>query len=119
MLHREISEQTGVSEYTVDAVSGLKVHKRLHEKYPELYQKLLDRSSQRYAKSKTLKDLDKGYPPLISPDGVEYIVENCSQFSKIHGLNNAHVIQVLKGREKQHKGWTVKTVLNNISRIEK
>ncbi len=108
LLHSEIAECTGISEYTVDAISGLKVHKRLHSKYPELYQALLNRSTQRFAKAKTLKDLNKGYPPLISPEGIEYIVENCSQFSKTHNLNNAHVIQVLKGKEKQHKGWRIK-----------
>lgn len=38
-------------------------------------------------------------------EGVSYTVENTSQFAKDHKLNNAHLVQVLRGKEKQHKGW--------------
>lgn len=109
---KEIESLTGVSKYTIDAISSFKVHKRLERLFPEEYLLLRNRDkSIGFAKNKTLKDTNKMYPRLISPEGVPYVVDNCSQFSKIHGLNNAHVIQVLKGKERQHKGW-VAEVLN-------
>lgn len=105
---KEISALTKVSKDTIDAISCFKVHKRLARLYPEEYDILRSRDiSKNRAKNKTLKDLDKNYPKITSPEGVSYEIENCSQFSKLHNLNNAHVIQVLKGKEKQHKGWRV------------
>ncbi len=120
---KEIHELTGVSKYMVDSISAFKSHKRLERLYPEEYAILKARDrSKSLAKNKTLKDIGSNYPPIVSPEGIEYIVENCSQFSKTHGLNNAHVIQVLKGKEKQHKGWKIKTNIQkeepNVSRIE-
>lgn len=102
---KEISKLTNVSEHTVKAISGLKVHKWLHIKYPELYKALIDRPTSRFGKGKTLKEKSIEYPPLLSPEGVYYIVENTSKFAKDHNLNNGHLVQVLKGKEKQHKGW--------------
>lgn len=106
LRNKDIAVLTGVSTDTVHAISGLKVHKWLHTKYPSYYEILLNRDTTvKHAKGKTLAELNKNYPKLISPDGNIYIVDNASKFAKLHNLNNAHIIQVLKGKEKQHKGW--------------
>lgn len=103
----EIAEIAEVSKYTVDSLSSIP-RKWLEDLFPEQYSILKNRSTiLRFGKNKTLADRNNNYPCLISPCGSVYTVENCSQFSKEHGLNNAHVIQVLKGKEKQHKGWRV------------
>lgn len=103
----DISDLTGVTKATVDSLSSKK-RKWLYSRYPEEYAILQNRSSSsRRAKGKTLKDLNNAYPQLVSPNGEIFTVDNCSQFSKDHGLNNSHVIQVLKGKETQHKGWRV------------
>lgn len=102
---QQISNLTKVSRDTVASISCYKAHYSLYESFPEATALMKQRGSHRYQKNKTLKDLGKLYPRLISPEGIAYTVENCSQFSKEHNLNNAHVIQVLKGKERQHKGW--------------
>ena len=60
-------------------------------------------------KNKTLKERGIVYPNILSPLGISYTVENTSQFAKEHGLNNGHLVQVLKGQEKQHKGWRLQS----------
>lgn len=102
-----ISEKTGVSKATVDSLSS-KTRKWLYALYPEEHTILHSRSTiNRFGKGKTLKERNIIYPQIVSPTGEIFSIDNCSQFSKEHSLNNAHVIQVLKGKELQHKGWRV------------
>lgn len=105
LLSKDIEKLTGVSKYTIDAISGYKVHKWLQIKYPEQYSILKSRPSSRFGKGKTLKERGIIYPNIVSTEGISYCVENTSQFAKDHCLNNAHLVQVLGGKEKQHKGW--------------
>ena len=103
---KDISIYTGVSKSTIDAISCLRIHKWLKDSYPEEYILLENRLNiSKLGKNKTLKERGIVYPRLISPTGIYYIVENTSQFAKDHKLNNGHLVQVLKGQEKQHKGW--------------
>lgn len=43
----------------------------------------------------------------ISPEGVEYIDNNCSKFSKVHNLNCSHMNKCINKRigHNSHKGW--------------
>jgi hypothetical protein len=100
----EISNLTGVSKYTVDSLSSVP-RDWLVKKYPEEYYILNSRVLDRFGKGKTLKEKGIVYPNIVSPSGSVYVVENTSKFAKEHKLNNGHLVQVLRGREKQHKGW--------------
>ncbi len=103
---KQISELTGVSKCVVDKISSFELHKWLEDEFPEDYEILRSRTMiSRFGKGKTLKEKGIMYPNIISPDGQSYCVENTSQFAKDFGLNNGHLVQVLKGKEKQHKGW--------------
>lgn len=115
LISKDIERITGVSKCTIDAISGYKVHLWLEDKYPEYYTILRNRPTSRFGKGKTLKERGIVYPNIISPDGTSYSVENTSQFAKDHFLNNAHLVQVLKGKERQHKGWRLE---NNGSRLQ-
>lgn len=105
LIAKDIEKLTGVSKATVDAISSYKVHLWLENKYPEYYIILRNRSTNRFGKGKTLKERGIVYPDIKDPIGNVYSVENTSQFAKEHKLNNAHLVQVLRGKEKQHKGW--------------
>ena len=43
---------------------------------------------------------------LYDSTGKSHMFSNISAFSAAHGLNKSYVGQVLKGKMKQHKGWT-------------
>jgi len=47
---------------------------------------------------------------FISPDGKEYQSNNLKEFCRINGLNAGCLHSVIKGKYKQHKGWTAKIV---------
>lgn len=105
---KDISNITEVSKYTIDSIRIGRSHGDwLKEKYPEKYSALmLDKSNTlKCGRGKTLLERGIVYPNIISPEGVSYKVDNTSQFAKEHGLNNGHLVQVLKGKERQHKGW--------------
>lgn len=103
---RQISDLTGVSKCVIDKISCYQLHKWLKVSYPDEYSILEKRTNlSRYGKGKTLKERGIIYPNILSPENVSYQVENTSQFAKDHKLNNAHLVQVLKGQERQHKGW--------------
>lgn len=102
----QISEITKVSKDTIYAISSGKVHLWLKDKYPIEYSILVsNKPTSRFGKGKTLKERGITYPKIISPEGIKYQVDNTSTFAKEHKLNNGHLVQVLKGQEKQHKGW--------------
>jgi hypothetical protein len=107
LAHRIIAETTKVSKATIDAINSCKVHSWLKEKYPKEYYILANKPI-RHSKNKTA--LEKGiiYPTIVCPNGIEYNVTNTSQFAKDHGLNNSHLVQVLLGKERQHKKWRLK-----------
>lgn len=102
---KDIASITGVSKCTIDKIAAKEVHKWLKEQYPEEYILLGPRDP---GKGKTLKERGITYPGITSPSGITYIVENTSTFAKEHNLNNGHLVQVLRGKEKQHKGWRLK-----------
>src|SRR5579875_2313450 len=45
---------------------------------------------------------------VTDPSGTEYVVHGIKQFCRDHHLNDTHLIQVAKGKERQHKGWTAR-----------
>jgi len=46
---------------------------------------------------------------LISPTGEKHKVVNVKSFAEKHGLNRRHIYNVISGKVKQHKGWTIET----------
>lgn len=47
---------------------------------------------------------------VTSPEGKTYEVLGLNRFCREHGLNNGRMAQVAMGKEKSHKGWTVKPI---------
>jgi group I intron endonuclease len=45
---------------------------------------------------------------VIDPNGIEYITNNgLTLFCEQHGLTRPNLLQVLSGKRKHHKGWTI------------
>lgn len=114
LTHIQIQELTGVKSTTVkDIVCGIS-HTWLKEEYPETYAKMMDVKAHRkninsianlnpQANKKTLV-----YPTIVSPDGIEYIIEHLSNFANEHGLQPSNLSHVLSGRRTHTKGWKLK-----------
>lgn len=45
---------------------------------------------------------------VTSPDGTEYFVHGIVEFCKEHNLAHSSIMQVAKGKQKQHRGWTAR-----------
>jgi len=44
---------------------------------------------------------------LVSPDGIKHDVFNVRKFCREHDLNPPSIFEVLSGKRKSHKGWTI------------
>lgn len=108
--YKDIYEQTSVSISTIRHISNQEAHCYLKEEFPSEYAKMLNTNSTRQSTSNSAKLKGIQYPPIISPTGVEYIVENVSLFAKTHGLDPSCLRKVLtkQPRYNTHKGWKLK-----------
>lgn len=96
----EIAYELNITNGVVQSIMYGKSHGYLKDLVPEEYQKMLDKLGFRNLK----KDRRA---KVISPDGNIHTVLNASQFSREHGLQQSNFNQVLTGRRKSHKGWTL------------
>jgi group I intron endonuclease len=50
---------------------------------------------------------------LISPTGDTYTVENLNQFCRDHHLSAGNISEMIRGKRKSHKGWTLYSTSSN------
>lgn len=103
---KQIEEETGVSIYVISHISSGESHNWLADKFPEEYEKveeIRNSGGRNYAFMQGIK-----YPKIISPEGIEYEVQHCTNFAKQHGLLQPKLTEVLKGTRKIHRGWHLK-----------
>lgn len=104
--HKYIMKETLVSLSIIKDISQGNSHTWLKEEFPVEYEKLLalvgNRNSHRSA-----KELGIIYPPIISPLGVIYNIDNVSKFAKEHNLEKSNLNRLLNNKQKIHKGWVV------------
>lgn len=98
----KISSYTGVSVDTIKHISRLDSHGYLEEIEPEAY-KLVRQKYKTRDNSAAFKGIV--YPTLISPEGVEYTVDNVHKFANEHGLQYQNLHKVLTGKRISHKSW--------------
>lgn len=109
--YTDISLNTGVSIATVRHIANAESHTWLSVEFPEKYATMLSLGGLvRQAAGNSAKSKGIIYPPILSPEGVEYIVENASEFAREHGLDPSSLVKILKRRPKYitHKGWRLK-----------
>lgn len=111
----QISEMTGIPTHTVSNIAISRSHLWLREECPERYAILVAKAAYRRVIAANTIISDKlsakargiSYPLIKSPEGIVYLVENASKFAKEHGLATNHLLEVLNGHRKSHKGWKV------------
>lgn len=108
---KDISEKLGVNRSLVSHIANGEAHSWLSREFPDKYTLLTSlKGEARQIASNSAKAKGIVYPPIISPDGNEYIVEVVSIFAKEHGLDPSSLAKVLKKTPKylSHKGWKLK-----------
>lgn len=111
LRYADVELETGVSLSTVRHIACLEAHTWLEKKYPEKYAvlKYIKLSGRKLGKN-TAQHRKIEYPTILSPEGVEYNINNIAAFAKTHGLDPSSLAKVLKKRPKynSHKGWKLK-----------
>lgn len=100
--NKELSTNTGLSLGTVLGILHGSIHSWIYDIYPEEYDTLVFRDKKR---TSSAKKLGISYPPIVSPYGVVYVVDNVQQFARDHDLNNSSLHQVLTGKRKSCAKW--------------
>lgn len=94
----------------VTNISKQSCHLWMKEEYPTLWETYSNIRAKGYRRITTNAYAGTEYkaPVLISPEGVEFIVERTTIFSREHGLQAGNLANVINGKRKSHKGWTLK-----------
>lgn len=105
-----ISELTGVSSGIIGKVSQGQSHLWLKEEYPEKFLEMVNTTKDRLGHqvvSEKLSAKSRGivYPPIMSPQGEIFHIDNAYKFAKERSLAPNHFQEVLNRHRKSHKGW--------------
>jgi group I intron endonuclease len=116
LMYTEIEKITGVSKATVYNISKGLSHVWLSEEFPDLVKCVIDNIQKRkvvlasinaeYCKNNySAKAKGIVYPPIISPSGAIYTVDNVQEFARVHGISKSSLHRILTKEVKQCKGW--------------
>lgn len=99
----KISEDSGISLAAITHLSVGSTHKYLANSHPLEHAKLLAKVGTRR------QNMDRvyQYPNILDPKGISYGVTNACSFAREHALNENCLNNVLRGKRKSHKGWTL------------
>lgn len=75
----------------------------LKDMFPEEYNIMLDKNGNR----RVLAARKDPYPNIKDPSGNIYKIDNARAFCREHNLSQSSISQLLLGRTKQYKGWTL------------
>lgn len=98
---KDIVNLTGVTLSVINDIAKGANHTWLKQVYPQEYLVLLNKKNNR----KSAKELGIIYPKIVSPEGIEYQVDNGRAFAREHNLQQTHLVRLLNGKAKTHKGW--------------
>ncbi len=110
----DISNKCGITKYVVASISAGCTHLWLSEVYPIEYAILLNKIGTRNTMlgassiiSEKLSAKYRGikYPPILSPSGATFVVDNVCKFARENCLRPNHLTSVLNGKRKSHQGW--------------
>lgn len=112
VLSKELMSNPGRREKAVLALKehqprGRETYKKRIKEDQELRQRMQEVGRKNIAKRNAMQPV-KTYGSLIAPDGTIYAnVSHVPTFAKEHGLTKTALYQLLLGRIKSHKGWTL------------
>lgn len=105
LTYVEIEKLSKVSKHVIRDIARGKNHCWLSEAYPEEYKILRNTYTTRVRQVRSAKDRGITYPPVVSPDGEIYYIENVCKFARDHNLFDSNLGALLHGRLKSCAGW--------------
>lgn len=107
-----VSKLTGVGYSTIANISAGNAHTWLKEYDPTAYSTMSDKKFTRnFGKdSNCLLKQGKPLPVVVSPEGVEFVVQNATKFARDNNIPKSTFRNILIGRAVNSKcGWKLKT----------
>lgn len=103
---RDVAKHLDVNLGTVKHISSLASHGWLEEEYPEEYRMLREKYNNKL-RNNSAASKGINYPKLLSPEGIEYTVNNIHAFCREHNLQAQNLHKVLTQQRRIHKGWVL------------
>ncbi len=97
----DIANSMNIGLRVVERIARGESHTWLQNMFPEDYLTLLNKKGQRKTAARGIRE----YKDLLAPDGTIHKVTNAREFARNNGLGQSSLSAVLRGAEKQHKGW--------------
>lgn len=106
LLYQEIADITETNVSLVRDINLGKRHTWLSDKFPEKYTQL--NTTNRLVTRNTVAN-GKVYPAIINDKTGEIIsnITNISEIARAYNLSNSHLNEVLNGKAKSTKGWSL------------
>ena len=109
LSYADVSNLVKVNAATIQQLANASTHQWVWDQYPDLYKSIVQIKETRLPASVSdkLSAKSKGieYPPIKSPSGEIFYIDNAYKFAKLNGLAPNHFQEVLNGHRKSHKGW--------------
>ena len=102
---KTVSKTLGLHYSTLKNICNGSGHTWLAEVIPEEYTKVINNAGKRSINTAKSKGII--YPTVVSPDGIQYTIENATAFAKLHNLNQGTFGQLLRGKANHHHGWKI------------
>lgn len=104
---KEVALKLDIDYRTITNISSGIRHSWVSKVLPVEYTTMLSYKGKRLSTSMSATSRGIVYPNILSPAGVTYTITNVTAFAREHNLNAAHLGEVLRGKESQHKGWKI------------
>jgi predicted GIY-YIG superfamily endonuclease len=104
------AKKLNIDYSTIKNIANGTTHKWLADKISDTYTKVINYKGKRIINTSA----NKGIKYItVSPNGEHYHVDSITGFARQHDLNAGALGEVLRGKTRQHKGWTSHTTTIN------
>lgn len=105
LTYKDIFILYGIKISNLNSIFSGKTHTWLKEKYPNSYLKMLNNKGHGTHSKRSGNNIT-----LISPNGTEVMITiSIKSFAKENNLHEGHLSEVIAGKRKHHKHWSIST----------
>jgi hypothetical protein len=105
----DIANTLNVSENVVRQIKQMVNHSWLANVVPKNYSRIKQKLELYRSEGMSAKYQGKTYASVVSPDGIEYNIDNINKFGREHKLDSGNLCKLLNGEYIYYKGWRLST----------